>query len=668
MASTAIEIFCCYSRKDQDLLENLTAHLAPLRKQGLIKVWNDTDISPGTNYEDEINAHLDSADIILLLVSPDFMNSDYCYSKEMERAMQRHNNAEARVIPIILRPVHFQDAPFGKIQALPTDAKPVRKWADIDDAFYDVAAGIKRIANDLLIEKYLAEARSLVVENKNEEALRVSDHAIKLNPNRDDIYWIKGNVLLGTGRFKEALDAYDKAEKIGLSPSIDLSSFYMNNGRAYEGLNDDPFDLEVALTFYHKAIEARPDYTIYYDRAIALLKRLKIYDEALKLYDQVIRLKPDETNYRLEKGRLLLDLKRYEDALAVFGPLLQIDPSISEAQKGKGIALTGLKRYPESLTALTEALKLNAEDALAHKTLGDVFFYLKRHEEALASYEQAIQLDANCAAAYTGKGDTLSRLLRYEDALEAYKQAIENNPDEPASYRGKAFAHERLSEQMHLKASQLFAKRFTLLHALKGHTSSVNSVALSADVLTIISGSGDTTIKVWDSRTGNEVRTLTGQMGPIYSVSSSLDGQTLVSGSLDKMIKIWDSRTGNEVRTLTGHTGLVWSVALSADGLTIISGSDDTTIKAWNVSTGQEVRTLTGHTDAVTSITLSADGYTLVSGSLDKMIKIWDLHTGQEVRTLTGHTDAVYSVALTPDGQTLASGSRDGTTIIWGQP
>src|SRR5260370_33721128 len=121
MASTtsAIEIFCCYSRKDQDLLENLTAHLASLRKQGLIKVWNDTDISPGTNYEDEINKHLDSADIILLLVSPDFMNSDYCYSKEMERAMQRHNNAEARVVPIILRPVHFHDAPFGRIQALP---------------------------------------------------------------------------------------------------------------------------------------------------------------------------------------------------------------------------------------------------------------------------------------------------------------------------------------------------------------------------------------------------------------------------------------------------------------------------------------------------------------------------------------------------------------------
>ena len=239
MASTtsAIEIFCCYSRKDQDLLESLRAHLAPLRRQGLIKDWNDTDISPGTNYEDEINKHLDSADIILLLVSPDFMNSDYCYSKEMERAMERHENGEARIIPIILRPVHFQDAPFGKIQALPTDAKPVRRWADIDDAFYDVVAGIKKIAENLLIVKYLAESRSLIVDNKNEEALLLIERAIKLDSSRDDIYWIKGNVLLSIDRFTEALDAYDQTERIGLSTIIDLSAFFMNKGRAFEGLN-----------------------------------------------------------------------------------------------------------------------------------------------------------------------------------------------------------------------------------------------------------------------------------------------------------------------------------------------------------------------------------------------------------------------------------------------
>src|SRR5579859_6618221 len=149
--SSAIEIFCCYSRKDQEMLENLKAHLAPLRRQGLITIWNDTDITPGTNYEEEIKKHLDSAHIILLLVSPDFMNSDYCYSTEMDRAMERHTKGEARVVPIILRPVLFKDAPFGKIQALPTDAKPVKRWADFDDAFFNVAEGIKQIAEKMAL-------------------------------------------------------------------------------------------------------------------------------------------------------------------------------------------------------------------------------------------------------------------------------------------------------------------------------------------------------------------------------------------------------------------------------------------------------------------------------------------------------------------------------------
>src|SRR5437016_2941804 len=133
--ASRIEIFCCYAREDQSLLQGLKAHLMPLQRQGLITLWSDTDINAGIEWEKEINKHLNTAHIILLLVSSDFMASDYCYSKEMERAMERHERGEACVIPILFRPIIWKDAPFAKIQLLPTNAKPVtdRSWHTEDD-------------------------------------------------------------------------------------------------------------------------------------------------------------------------------------------------------------------------------------------------------------------------------------------------------------------------------------------------------------------------------------------------------------------------------------------------------------------------------------------------------------------------------------------------------
>jgi len=141
---SSIEIFCCYAHNDAPLLESLKAHLSLLQRQGLISLWSDTNISPGSEWEKEVQKHLNTAHIILLLVSSDFMASDYCYSKEMMQAIARHDRGEARVIPIILRPVFWQGAPFGKLQALPTGAKPVisPSWHSQDEALLDVVKGI----------------------------------------------------------------------------------------------------------------------------------------------------------------------------------------------------------------------------------------------------------------------------------------------------------------------------------------------------------------------------------------------------------------------------------------------------------------------------------------------------------------------------------------------
>src|SRR6266478_2779264 len=145
----AVKIFFCYAHEDEDLLNKLKRHLWPLQRQGLIAVWHDRDISAGTEWEQEISQHLNAAQIILLLVSPDFMYSEYCYGVEMKRALERHERKEAIVIPIIVRPIYWQGV-LGNIQALPTDAKPImdRYWHTLDEALY-VAEGIRKVVVQL---------------------------------------------------------------------------------------------------------------------------------------------------------------------------------------------------------------------------------------------------------------------------------------------------------------------------------------------------------------------------------------------------------------------------------------------------------------------------------------------------------------------------------------
>ena len=144
--SVTIKLFYSYAHEDEALRERLEVHLKLLKRQGILQDWHDRDIDAGSEWAQQISAHLESADLILLLISPDFIASDYCWDIELKRAMERHEAGEARVIPIILRETDWTGAPFGKLQALPKDAKPVKSWPDQDAAFVDIARGIRKVA------------------------------------------------------------------------------------------------------------------------------------------------------------------------------------------------------------------------------------------------------------------------------------------------------------------------------------------------------------------------------------------------------------------------------------------------------------------------------------------------------------------------------------------
>ena len=138
-------IFMAYSHVDEDLRNELEKHLAGLHRQGLITTWHDRRIAPGENLHGLIDNNLNAADIILLLVSADFLASDYCYDVEMSRAMERYERCETSVIPVILRPCDWHGAPFGKLNAVPPDGKPVIKHATLDDGFLEVAKAIRNV-------------------------------------------------------------------------------------------------------------------------------------------------------------------------------------------------------------------------------------------------------------------------------------------------------------------------------------------------------------------------------------------------------------------------------------------------------------------------------------------------------------------------------------------
>jgi internalin A len=144
-----LRLFYSYSHKDEAARDELETHLKLLQRTGLIAPWHDRRIEAGDDWKTQIDENLERADIVLLLVSADFIASEYCYEIEAKRALERHRTHATRVVPVIVRDVNWKLAPFAELQALPRDGKAVELWPNRSSAWRDVSEGIERIAGDL---------------------------------------------------------------------------------------------------------------------------------------------------------------------------------------------------------------------------------------------------------------------------------------------------------------------------------------------------------------------------------------------------------------------------------------------------------------------------------------------------------------------------------------
>jgi WD40 repeat protein len=243
-----------------------------------------------------------------------------------------------------------------------------------------------------------------------------------------------------------------------------------------------------------------------------------------------------------------------------------------------------------------------------------------------------------------------------------------------------------------------------LLQTLTGHTSSIDAAAFSPDSSILATGSRDSSVTLWDARSGQrlwhyqwrrpvnsvafsptgnllamagqdsgvelldlstECRPLYGHEAQAWSLTFSPDGQTMASAGDDHLLRIWDLGTGREKAVLGGHESLVWAVAFSPDGRILASASHDHTVKLWDAVTLKERLALRGHTDQVRCVAIAPDSGMVASAGRDKEIKLWDAVSGRLQRSWRGHERKVRAVAFAPDGRTLASASEDGTVKLW---
>ena len=507
----AVEVFFSYAHKDEAYRNELEKHLSLLRRQGLITAWHDRHILPGTDWAQAIDEHLEGASVILLLISADFLASDYCYGLEMQRALRRHQTNEARVIPILLRPVDWNNSPFAHLQALPNDAKPITAWHNRDEAFTDVAAGIRRV-----IEEFINRSTVKAEMPQETEIPRIEEGDTHANKKiaRAKLLWVddqpENNIYPRSA--KEAVDIQitlsksteDALEKVH-SHTYDI--IISDMGR--QPLNPQaPYDNRAGFTLLDKLRDQHifTPFIIYAGSSSAehqaetkrhggfgttnnpqMLLQMVIdaieqsidrsssefeapqkteelwketgdahanagrYLEALEAYNRALELNADSVDIYNSRGFVYLQLGQYQQAIEEYDHAIELYPANAAAYSNRGFTYFRLTAYQQAIADYEHAVTLNPNDAEVYMRYGDALYSLRDFTSASEKYEQAIRLDPNNPSSYLNKGMALATSSRYIEALVSIEQTIRLDPTYTAAYLQKGnllFSLERYQEAM----------------------------------------------------------------------------------------------------------------------------------------------------------------------------------------------------------------------------
>jgi tetratricopeptide (TPR) repeat protein len=447
MTEKPIQVFFSYSHRDEEFKDELVKHLSILQYQGVISGWHDRMIAPGSEWDRAIDAYLSSAEIILLMVSPDFLASDYCWGVEVQKAMQRHEVGEACVIPVVLRWVDWAGAPFAKFQALPKNAKPIASWSDRDEAFYDVVRGIAVAVENLLkaqqqkpeAEQQAAERMRLKAEERKRQqeerqAKLQQQTEARQRHEAEPPPWKLKYLLLAGGACGVIWGAFSLIHK-PQSPNQPAQTFTAAQmtaedlfKRALEKQNRG--DNKGAIADYDQAIKLKSDYAdAYYGRGLA---RYNLSDKhgAIADYDQAIKLKSDYADVYYGRGLARSDLGDKHGAIADYDQAIKLKSDYAEVYNNRGNARYNLGDKQGAIADYDESLRLNNPMPwLVYNNRGNARSALGDKQVAIADYDQAIKLKPDYAEAYIGRGNARSALgdkqvanADFQKAVDLYKQ------------------------------------------------------------------------------------------------------------------------------------------------------------------------------------------------------------------------------------------------------
>jgi len=705
-----IKIFYTYAHADNKLRNELEKHLSLLKRQGEISAWHDREIGAGQEWAKEIDVHLNDADVILLLVSPDFMASDYCYDIEVKRALERHDAGEARVIPVILRPVDWHEAPFGKLKPLPTDGKPISRWSDRDEAFYDVVRGIRES-----IEEWNASSSVISSASNN-----VAPADIQESPSSFDRYQIDWGEALQTSQFYgrenelAELQHWIMADRCRIVAVLGMGGIGKTSlvVRLVEQVKDG-----FIYVFWRSLQNAPPLKSIMLDciRFVSNQRRTNLPEDV----DGQISLLLD---YLLENRSLIvLDnvesilqagnrAGQYREGYEGYGKLFQ---RLGEArhqscllltsrEKPREVALLEGKTSPVRLLQLLGLGQVEGREILQDKGLfgseedwaklihlysgnplalklvsepvrevfeGDISGFLKEDETVLGDIH--VLLDQQ-----------FQRLSQPEQEI-MYWLAIEREAVSLGDLREDTEMIHSVSKEL-LDALNSLRRRsmiettiprfFTLQPVIMEYVTNLFVEQTSEEI-------NDQTLKLFISHALIKVQA----KDYVRESQKRLILIPIVEQLLTKLERVgFEKKLRSILSTLRDiHPQIPGYAAGNVLNLLAQSGCNprgydfsnltvcqaylqDMTLLDMNFAHANFVKSVfTQNFGGILSTTFSPDGELLAAGTTNNEIRIWQVHLGTLLLTCQGHTDWVRSVAFSPDGRTLASGSDDQMVRLW---
>jgi WD40 repeat protein len=633
-ARQPIEVFFSYSRKDKELRDELDTHLALLKRRG-VTTWHDCQIVAGSEWEEEINRRIKTADIVLLLISSDFIASNYCYEKELPDILQRHEAREAYVIPVLLRSVSsgWKQLPFAKLQICPSGGLPVTQWKDRDAAFADVAESIEEAVNKLLEKRDQERQEQAKARWRQEEEQQQEAEIVKAGKLGEPAYPAETSLSGGSQRVGQK-------EEIVLPP------------------------LQIPSPKKNQKEE----------------QRLSSPRKKLTSSDFAEVLKESETAYSRKTGKSLSDIQRsilqgawqgwtYE-RIASFNKTstVRIEQSASRLWE----ILSDVLKEKVTKTTFRSTMKRKLQESSSPRLVRE-----PRPSQSIQPWKQvssffahkgwvnAIAINRDSRTLVTGGQDCSVKAwsLQTGECIRIFGGILWDKPH-TKPVQGVMVSPNcdflvSASEDWTVKVWNLSngKQRCKPLE----HRSSVHSVAISPDSQIIASGCSDQTVKIWRVSDGQCCRTFGRHSGSINSLGFSPDGKWLVSASEDKTVKIWDLPTGQLSTSLPEYTSSAKYTVFSADGRFLAIIYADRTIKILDFHRGEELYEISGE-----AVSIASDSKILAC-ALDKEIKIWNLLSGELISSFKGGAGFIRCLSFSPRNQhhyTLVS-SHDEIIKVW---